>query len=1047
MKYGVIPAVIASCYAKEVGNEFINQTVFKMSNNNDASLNVNRDISAENVFKCMNCPQKSFSSYRGLMQHKRQKKCQRDVQAAPSSQPAPNAERNVVDILPMSQPVNPGIHVELNEQLVPDRNDTTAEKIERAYEKIVHWRKNLFMLPTGSCGKSYINELTRLMNSWTYNSPDSFIAMKSIHVMPSLILQKPSRTSKAKQHAAAVERRIELWKKGEIHELLAEGEAIQQRLPNIQCKKTMSDLSKKFANNMARGNVNAAIKLLTNNMSNGILPLTDETLQKLRQKHPDARTAEVVTLVQEFAPDIHPIIFEEIDEEMVKQAALKTRGGSGPSGMDADGWRRIFVSNHYGASSIDLRRAFSEMIKKLCTEKENPINNRSSLEAFLACRLIPLDKNPGLRPIGVGEVLRRIAGKVIMKIVKDDVKKAAGGLQMCSGHESGSEAAIHAMREIFDSNETEAVLLVDAENAFNSINRAALLHNIKAICPAIHTFLFNCYSVPARLFIIGGSEIISSEGTTQGDPTAMAAYALALAPLLNILMQLEDPISHVAFADDITGSGKIENLLRWWLKLIELGPKFGYFPNAAKSYLIVKEMHKDRADVVFVNTGVKITSSGKRHLGAVIGSREYKNEFMEQLVGSWNAELRVLSEIAQTQPQAAYSAYIKGFKHKFNYALRTITDIEHHLAAIEDTLRNQFIPAITGGRVCSDEERKMLALSVKLGGLGIDDVCNSAQFELEASIKVTKSLVENIKGQNTRVVDDVIERKRIKAEIKRTRDHQRKTQHAVLVSKMTEKDKRHNEIVIDASSNWLTALPLEEFNFNLNKMEFWDAIRLRYNWPIPNLPAKCACGESFNTQHAMSCKKGGYVIQRHNELRDVTSKLLSEVCNGVELEPQLIRLSGENLRLASSKKEDEVRLDISARDFWIKGQRTYLDVRVFDPNAKSYQNTKMKQLYSRNENEKKRHYNERIQTVDQGSFSPLVFSVQGGMGTEAKVFYARLAEKIANKRKVDRNIIISWLRTILNYSQIRSMLMMLRGSRSLKKINLEDETILHATAF
>ena len=128
--------------------------------------------------------------------------------------------------------------------------------------------------------------------------------------------------------------------------------------------------------------------------------------------------------------------------------------------------------------------------------------NENSLEAFTSNRLIPLNKNPGLRPIGVGEVLRRIAGKVVMFIAKKDVKEAAGSLQVCAGQESGSEAAVHAIYDIFKKDETEAVLLVDAENAFNSINRKAMLHNISIICPIITTFISNCYIKPARLFVV-----------------------------------------------------------------------------------------------------------------------------------------------------------------------------------------------------------------------------------------------------------------------------------------------------------------------------------------------------------------------------------------------------------------------------------------------------------------------------------------------------------------------------------------------------------------
>ena len=70
---------------------------------------------------------------------------------------------------------------------------------------------------------------------------------------------------------------------------------------------------------------------------------------------------------------------------------------------------------------------------------------------------------------------------------------------------------------------TDAVLLIDAENAFNSINHEVMLHNFKFNYPIIATYKINCYATPSRLFIVGGGEILSSEETTQGDPTAMGA--------------------------------------------------------------------------------------------------------------------------------------------------------------------------------------------------------------------------------------------------------------------------------------------------------------------------------------------------------------------------------------------------------------------------------------------------------------------------------------------------------------------------------------------
>ena len=132
-----------------------------------------------------------------------------------------------------------------------------------------------------------------------------------------------------------------------------------------------------------------------------------------------------------------------------------------------------------------------------------------------------MDKQAGVRPIGIGEILRRV-----MKLLKRDVLKATRSLQLCAGQDAGSEAAIHAVYEMFNRESTEAVLMADAPNAFNAINREAFLHNTKIL------YVNNCYSSPTDLYIQGGRSIKSEEGATQGDPAAMAIYALGITPLL-----------------------------------------------------------------------------------------------------------------------------------------------------------------------------------------------------------------------------------------------------------------------------------------------------------------------------------------------------------------------------------------------------------------------------------------------------------------------------------------------------------------------------------
>ena len=121
----------------------------------------------------------------------------------------------------------------------------------------------------------------------------------------------------------------------------------------------------------------------------------------------------------------------------------------------------------------------------------------------------------------MGEIVRRIIGKSISWTLEKDIQEAAAPLQTCSGLNAGSEAAIHAMKEIFNDEETGGVILVDASNAFNNMNRLVTLHNIRVICPAISTILINMYRISTRLFVAGRGEILSQEGTTQGDNLAL----------------------------------------------------------------------------------------------------------------------------------------------------------------------------------------------------------------------------------------------------------------------------------------------------------------------------------------------------------------------------------------------------------------------------------------------------------------------------------------------------------------------------------------------
>ena len=130
------------------------------------------------------------------------------------------------------------------------------------------------------------------------------------------------------------------------------------------------------------------------------------------------------------------------------------------------------------------------------------------------------------------------------------------------------------MHTIFEADDTDTVLLIDASNAFNALNRAAALRNIRVLRPMIVVYAINAYREPARLFILRGREILSAEGTTQGDPLTMTLYALSIQPLI-MSLQAASTAKQCWFANDASGAGLATEIKRWWDRLSTLGPDFG----------------------------------------------------------------------------------------------------------------------------------------------------------------------------------------------------------------------------------------------------------------------------------------------------------------------------------------------------------------------------------------------------------------------------------------------------------------------------------------
>ena len=128
----------------------------------------------------------------------------------------------------------------------------------------------------------------------------------------------------------------------------------------------------------------------------------------------------------------------------------------------------------------------------------------------------------------------------------------------------------------------------------------------------------------------------------------------------------------VVFADDSTVACKLNSIRDDLGKLTVLDLKYGYFPKTSKLYLIVREDKLGEARNVFNDSNVNITIEGKIHLCPVIGSNEYREEYVKDLLNDWNNQIILLSSITESQPQAAYSAFVSVLKSKLNCFMRSI---------------------------------------------------------------------------------------------------------------------------------------------------------------------------------------------------------------------------------------------------------------------------------------------------------------------------------------------------------------------------------------
>ena len=361
-------------------------------------------------------------------------------------------------------------------------------------------------------------------------------------------------------------------------------------------------------------------------------------------------------------------------------------GGAGPSGTDSEHWKDGFL--RFGGHSSDLRDKVAALITKIANE----IFPWNQIRALMSSRLIASDKCPGVRPIGIGECLRRVMCECMAEATRKDLEETCGSQQLACAVKAGIKGAVHAAEELFNSTKEDGhgLLLMDASNAFNALNRETDQWNARILWPSCSRFLFNTYRGYAPLIVAGTIELLfSSEGTTQGDPLAMLFYGVSLMPLIESLKD------RTWYAGDSGTLGALGNLVEWLSSLTENGPKYGFYPEPSKSYLVVHPNIVEKAHQLFYRFGIRI-DEGRRYLGGFIGSDEGRIRFTLKKVQEWLDCLGELSKVAEKEPQAALVGLTRSLQCEWNFVQRVVKDTSQLFAPLEKMLEENFLPSLLG---------------------------------------------------------------------------------------------------------------------------------------------------------------------------------------------------------------------------------------------------------------------------------------------------------------------------------------------------------------
>ena len=956
------------------------------------------------------------------------------------------------------------------------------------YNNLSNYLPQHYDLPRGPSAERFLQAYANILHQIVDRAYNS----ETLLVFTMVILQRKHKVTRNRDVKQLLEHRLREWEAGNFATLVHDCElAMVAHLTQRRGPTTEAERVRRFHHLMLKGEIRRAVRYLTEREKFNVLQPSSATgnenetvIEVLQAKHPKPKSLRAGELPSfpDYPTNPPPFSNLDITEETVAKTAAKLSGACGPGGTDGHTLKSWLL--YHRKSSTNLRLAYA----RFANWQANHNIPWAAIRALQSNRGLALDKFPGVRPIGIGNIERRFIAKCVIAEAGPAATQAAGTTQLAVGLPAGIEGAIHAAREHWDAQADQpdfGFLQIDAKNAFNELDRTMMLYVTRYLWPHGARYAYNCYKHWSVVLFHDptsgiATKIFSATGVVQGCPLSMYLYSLTTVPLIQRLQREFSSLLHLWYADDGNIAGPFDQIQCFLSRLTNLGKPYGYYVQPSKCQLITR--HPDSARYAFEESPLAssvLITTGSRFLGGHIGIDTSFNQWLSDKVQDWAKGIATISTAATSYPQSAYTGLQKSLQQEWQFVQRTCPSPPDSFQPLEAQISKTFIPALFSlpSNHISLPPRPITALPIKKAGLALNNPTTDAPNNYNASKEITLEIVRALIDPTipapvpapTEPQDPKPQRGPFRIADHRTAlaNGRANAQRTKAATSQTIYEEHHNSLTEQPNGRtlqrrlarccstgaWLTARPGILERTYLSAQEWRDGVYLRYGMTPQGLPAICdGCNRHNSTNHALNCPFGGMVIQRHNEIRDELAAITNELfpSSAITLEPTLSITPASTIPTGQHIHHDtpapttdlpiatttpatpaisnRERGDIAIRGLFERGTNAIIDVKLANLDSPSYRSQDPEKVLLNQETIKRQKYKAICETRRE-SFHPFVASTDGMLAPEATKILQHLAQITAEKQQTPYSAIVKHLRLRISITLVKAAHHCLRESR------------------